>query len=102
MPPANSDYNTVLTNFLKKQIAILGPGITLSKARTVEGITITEDGSVTDIKGDPKEITKKLVAQFMELSGLIVKNAMEPLEKATTPTIETSPVQNTTPEEKLS
>lgn len=80
MPPqTENDYQKLLTEVIKKQIIILGPDITLAKARNVQGLTIADDGTVTQITGDPGQITQKLVDQFMELSGLIVKKTMEPL-----------------------
>lgn len=73
------DHQKLLTDVIKKQIVILGPDITLAKARNVQGLTIADDGTVTAITGDPKLLTQQLVDQFMELSGLIVKKTMEPL-----------------------
>lgn len=73
------DHQKLLTDVIKKQIVILGPDITLAKARNVQGLTIADDGTVTGITGDPTILTQKLVDQFMELSGLIVKKTMEPL-----------------------
>lgn len=78
-PQTDGDYQKLLTDVIKKQIVILGPDITLAKARNVKGLTITDDGTVTAIAGNPQLITQQLVEQFMELSGLIVKKTMEPL-----------------------
>lgn len=78
-PPADGDFKKLLSDVIKKQIVILGPDITLAKARNVHGLTIDNDGTVSAISGDPQELTKQLVEQFMELSGLIVKKTMEPL-----------------------
>lgn len=72
-------YKQLLSDVIRKQIVILGPDITLAKARNVAGLVVGEDGTVTQIQGNPLEITQKLVNQFMELSGLIVKKTMEPL-----------------------
>ncbi|RJQ36513.1 hypothetical protein C4559_05100 [Candidatus Microgenomates bacterium] len=74
-----TDYKKLLTEVIKKQIIILGPDITLTKARNVAGLTIADDGSVLEITGDPQVLTQKLIEQFTELSGLIVKKTMEPL-----------------------
>lgn len=78
-PQTDDEYKKLLTEVIKKQIVILGPAITLAKARNVQGLTITDDGTVTAFSGNPQELTQKLVDQFMELSGLIVKKTMEPL-----------------------
>ncbi len=78
-PQTDGEYQKLLTDVIKKQIVILGPAITLAKARNVQGLTVADDGTVTQIIGLPKEITQNLIGQFMELSGLIVKKTMEPL-----------------------
>lgn len=75
----NNDYKNLLTDVIKKQIVILGPDITLAKARNVQGLTITDDGTVTDLSGEPQQITQALIDQFVQLSGMIVKKTMEPL-----------------------
>lgn len=98
----DGDHKQLLTDVIKKQIIVLGPDITLAKARNVPGLTVADDGTVTNISGDPKEVTQKLIEQFMELSGLIVKKTMEPL-LANYPTLaakETAqqPVQPPTPQ----
>lgn len=78
-PQTAEDYQKLLSDVIKKQIVVLGPNITLAKARNVKGLTITDDGTVTQIAGNPQEVTQQLVNQFMELSGMIVKKTMEPL-----------------------
>lgn len=79
MPLTDGDHKKLLTEVIKKQIVILGPDITLAKARNVKGMTIDNEGNVTNLTGAPQEITRQLIEQFMELSGLIVKKTMEPL-----------------------
>lgn len=78
-PAIPNDYKKVLTEVIQKQIVILGPAITLAKARNVEGLTVAEDGTVTEMTGHPQELIQSLIDQFMQLSGLIVKKTMEPL-----------------------
>ncbi len=79
MDQSQTDYKKVLTDVIKKQMIILGPNITLTKARNVKGLTITDDGTVTEIQGHPQELIQGLIDQFVQLSGLIVKKTMEPL-----------------------
>ena len=80
MPPTgNTDYKQLLTEVIKKQMVVLGPNITLAKARNVSGLTVSDDGSVTELRGDPQELIQALIDQFVQLSGLIVKKTMEPL-----------------------
>lgn len=78
-PATDTDYKKLLTEVIKKQMVILGPYITLAKARNVKGLTVSDDGAVTDILGSPQEIIQNLINQFVQLSGLIVEKTMEPL-----------------------
>lgn len=79
-PAQNPDaYKILLTEVLKRQIRVLGPSITLTKARNVKGLTIADDGTVTGITGDEEAITQALVNQFSELSPLIVEKTMHQL-----------------------
>jgi hypothetical protein len=78
-PNGNTDYKKLLTEVIQKQMVVLGPGITLAKARNVKGLTVADDGSVTDIQGAPQVLIQGLIDQFVQLSGLIVKKTMEPL-----------------------
>jgi len=64
---------------IKKQIVILGPDIAILKAKNVQGLTVEHDGTVTSIEGNPQDLVNQLVEQYVALSGLIVKKAMEPL-----------------------
>ena len=86
MPGSADQQKIILSEVIKKQIAILGPSIALSRARNVSGLTVADDGSVTEIQGDPEELTKQLVNEFLDLSGLIIKKMMEPLMKTAIPT----------------
>src|SRR5258708_23894476 len=62
------DYKKLLTDVIKKQIVILGPGITLAKARNVKGLTVADDGTVTNMQGQPQELIQALIDQFVQLS----------------------------------
>ena len=78
-PAANTDYKKLLTEVIQKQMVILGPSITLAKARNVKGLTVADDGTVVNIEGQPQALIQGLIDQFVQLSGLIVKKTMEPL-----------------------
>lgn len=80
------DYKQLLTRVIKNQIIILGPTITLAKARKVKGLNISDDGTVISISQQPEEITKQLIKQFTELSSIIAKKTIQPLmQQANTP-----------------
>lgn len=79
MNDSANDYKQLLTETLQKQMVILGPVITLAKARHVTGLTISDDGRVTAIDGNPQQVSINLLEQFRELSPLMVKKTMKPL-----------------------
>lgn len=81
-PKPQTDYKKLLTEVIQKQMVILGPTITLAKARNVKGLTVADDGTVVNIEGQPQELIQGLIDQFVQLSGLIVKKTMEPLLSA--------------------
>jgi hypothetical protein len=76
-PQADTDYNKLFSELIKKQMLILGPDITLAKAKNVTGITVNPNGEVVKIEGDPQQLLQALINQFVELSGMIVKKTME-------------------------
>lgn len=82
MSDAAIDFQKLLTETLQKQMLVLGPQLTLIKARNVEGLTVDNDGRVTGISGDPKAVSIKVLEQFRELSPLLVKKTMQPLLSA--------------------
>lgn len=75
----SEDYRKLLTEIIQKQIIILGPEISMLKAKNVEGMTVGEGGIVTEITGDPQVVLQNLINEYVALSGLIVKKTMEPL-----------------------
>jgi hypothetical protein len=78
-PQSESDYKKLLTEVIQKQMVILGPSISLAKARNVKGLSVADDGTVISIEGQPQELIQGLIDQFVQLSGLIVRKTMEPL-----------------------
>lgn len=75
----NEDYRKLITEVVQKQIVILGPDIAIMKAKNISELTVTEDGTITEIKGDPQSALQRLIDEYVSLSGLIIKKAMEPL-----------------------
>ncbi|MBX4197835.1 hypothetical protein KW782_00690 [Candidatus Parcubacteria bacterium] len=70
-------YIALINEIIQKQSLILGPQIAVLKARGVSGITVTDEGKVTDISVDPAEALQQLIDHYVELSGQIVRNAMD-------------------------
>lgn len=79
MTEDSSNYKKLLTEIIQKQIVVLGPDIALMKARSVPGIEVESDGTVIKIEQSPSETLRKLIDEYVSLSGLIVKTTMEPL-----------------------
>ena len=71
-----TQYLALTSEIIAKQSIILGPDIAILRARSVNDLTVSDDGNVTDIDGDPKIVLQKLVNTYVELSGMIVKNAL--------------------------
>jgi len=69
-------YKNLLSEIIAKQAVILGPQIAVLKARNVPVLEVSDDGKVLDIKGNPQEAVEKLIDVYVELSGMIVKNAL--------------------------
>lgn len=69
-------YTALISEIIKKQSLILGPEIAILKARSVPGLMVDNDGKVTGVGDNPKETLQRLVDTYVELSGLIVKNAL--------------------------
>ena len=74
--PSPEDYKAILTEIIKKQAVILGPQIAVLKARNVPGLTVSDDGVITNIEGDSNTMLQQLIDQYVSLSGEIVKNAV--------------------------
>ncbi len=78
------DYQRLLTDAIHKQMIILGTQITLTKARNVPGLTITNDGNVTGISPNPQNDVTLFLEQFRDISSPLVKKTMQPLLSAVT------------------
>lgn len=72
-------YKSVMSEIIAKQSVILGPDMSIMRAKKIEGIDISEKGEVTSVKGDPADALRRLIDTYVELSGQIVKNALGPI-----------------------
>lgn len=71
-----AQYLALINEIVNKQSVILGPEIALLKVKNVSGLVLDNEGKVVDVEGNAEEKLKNLVNQYVELSGLIVKNAL--------------------------
>jgi hypothetical protein len=69
-------YAAIISEIIAKQAIILGPDIAILKARNVTGLIVDDQGKVTEIKGEPATALQKLINEYVELSGMIVKNTL--------------------------
>jgi len=69
-------YLALISEIIAKQAVILGPDIAILKARNVGGLTVDDAGKVTEINGNPQEVVQKLIDEYVELSGQIIKSAL--------------------------
>ena len=76
---SKEQYISLMSEIVAKQAVILGPDIAVLKARTVAGLEVTDDGKVTNFSGNEQELVQKLVDTYVDLSGMIVKNALGPV-----------------------
>lgn len=74
---AQTDYASILTEFIQKQFVIFGPHICQFKLKDIKGITIDKDGVVKKIEGDPQKIFQDVSSRFLSLSEYAVKQVME-------------------------
>jgi len=69
-------YLSLVSEIIAKQGIILGPEIAMLKAKAVPELIIDKNGMVTDINGDPGKAVEKLIDEYVNLSGQIVKSAL--------------------------
>jgi hypothetical protein len=86
MSDTAQNYQKLISDALQKQMVILGRQITLAKARHVPGLSINDDGQVTDMADDPQKVVIQFLEEFRELSSPLVKKTMQPLLNAVLPT----------------
>ena len=73
------DYKKALTDLVRKQMIVLGPNIALDKARKVPGMVIDDQGTVTEVTGNPHLILKGVANEYMNLSGQIAQMTLNTL-----------------------
>ena len=71
------DPKQLLTEIIQKLMVVVGAELALSKVKNIHGMTVSEDGTVTDIQTEPQALLQELVEEFVGLSGEIVKQITE-------------------------
>lgn len=70
-------YQSLLSDLIKKQMVMLGPSVAVGQARKVVGLTVLDDGTVTAIEGEPQQVLSSVAKQFMALSGAIAQMTLD-------------------------
>lgn len=76
---SNEDYGKMLTDLIQKQMVVLGPNIALDKARKIQGLKVSGDGTVLEITGEPQMVLKGVANEYMMLSGQIAQMTLNSL-----------------------
>ena len=71
-----SQYMALMSEIIAKQSIILGPNIAILKAHSIPGLVMDDQGKVIEIKGEPAIALQKLINEYVELAGMIVKNTL--------------------------
>lgn len=77
MDKSAPDQKQLLTEVIQKLMVVLGADLTLSKIHNVHGMTLSEDGTVTDIQTEPEVLLREIIDEFVGLSSEIVKQITE-------------------------
>ncbi len=71
----------MLSDLIKKQMVMLGPNVALGTARKVSGVTVSDDGTVTDITSNPGTVLQEVANAFMNLSGQIAQMTLKKIHE---------------------
>jgi len=63
------EYCEIIETTIRKQIETIGKPVALRQARKVEGLEIADDGTVTCVEGDGKELLEQVVDNFRSMLG---------------------------------
>lgn len=70
------DYKAIISEYIKKQMIILGPVVAVEKARKLEKIKLKDDGAVTQINGDGEEIMAMIESEYEGMIGSIAHTVL--------------------------
>ncbi|HSX08597.1 MAG TPA: hypothetical protein VLF93_00405 [Candidatus Saccharimonadales bacterium] len=91
-------YQKLLNDAIRKQMTILGRQITLMKVKNIQGLTVTDDGSVGTLGNNPETVVRQFLEEFRELSSPLVKKTMQPLLSAIGPSLTEATAQPAAPQ----
>lgn len=79
---SQTDYTSVLSEFLQRQIIIFGPQVVHAKLADIKGLTCDKDGIVKKIDGEPQVVLQATADKFGELSEYAVKTVLDDIVSA--------------------
>lgn len=71
-------YLFLLTEIIAKEAVIFGLDVALYKAKNA-GVVLDANNNAIALKGEGREIVKKLIAEFVNLSGTRAKDVLLPI-----------------------
>jgi hypothetical protein len=77
MEENKKQYLLLLSEIIAKEAVILGPDMAILKARSAAGLSVDNNGNVTDIDGDAAEALQELTDGYAELSGQAAKDVID-------------------------
>lgn len=69
--PKTQDFKALISEYIKKQMIILGPVVAVEKARKVDKIRVKDDGTVIQIIGEGKEAMAMVESEYESMIGSI-------------------------------
>ena len=64
-----SAENRFITALIQRHMALLGATAALSRARTIPGLTVAENGDVLHVTGDPAIVNAELENAYASFAG---------------------------------
>jgi hypothetical protein len=83
---SQSDYSSILSEFLQTQVIIFGSQIVRSQLSDVKGIHYTPEGIVKKIEGDAQAVLEEVVKKLSSLSEFAVKVSLDSVVQSHTDT----------------
>lgn len=74
---SQSDYTSILSEFLQKQVIIFGPEIITAHLSDIKGLHVSHDGVVKKIEEDPQTTMEEIVKRLSTLSEYAVKKSLD-------------------------
>jgi hypothetical protein len=72
------EYQTLMTDIIHKQMAILGPSLPIMLSQSIKGLKVADDGKVLSVGSDPEEFLNQLITQYFNISESLVKISIFP------------------------